>query len=38
MRWLLHTGTGNFVLLVGVCAAGATALGLMVRRKIQRTG
>jgi hypothetical protein len=34
MKWLLHSATGNLVLLVGVCAAGATALGLMIRRRV----
>ena len=34
MKWLLHTATGNFVLLVGVAAGGAVALGLMIRRRI----
>lgn len=38
VRWLFHTGAGNMVLLVGVVVGGATALGLMVRRRIDRSG
>lgn len=34
MKWLLHSATGNLVLLVGVAVGGATALGLMIRRRI----
>lgn len=34
MKWLLHTATGNLVLLVGVAVGGAVALGAMVRRRI----
>lgn len=37
-RWLFHTGAGNVVLLVGVVVGGATALGLMIRRRVERSG
>lgn len=33
-KFLFHTATGHLVLLVGVAVGGATALGLMIRRRI----